>query len=151
MAYVNVPDAYQIDVIDLTSGNLIAKWATPHLSSNFPMVLGSTVVVVFRSPARMVQFERSTGKVITANDTCGDADDVFFDAKRQRYYVSCGAGEIDVYQAAGGALAPLATIATPTGARTSLFVPEMDRLFLAVRAGWLGSSAASIRTFRPAS
>jgi hypothetical protein len=75
---------------------------------------------------------------------------VFFDAKRQRYYVSCGAGVIDVYQVAGGAVDPLAPITTITGARTSLFVPEMDRLFLAVRAGLLGSDA-SIQIFRPAS
>lgn len=150
-AYVNVPDAYQIDVVDLTSGKLIVRWPTPHLSSNFPMALddGSTVAVVFRSPARIVQFELSTGKVATVNDTCGDADDVFFDAKRQRYYVSCGAGVIDVYQVVGGAVVPLAPITTTTGARTSLFVPEMDRLFLAVRAGLLGSDA-SIQIFRPA-
>jgi hypothetical protein len=149
---MNVPDAYQIDVIDLISGKLVARWATPHLSSNFPMALGdgNTVAVVFRSPARMVRFARSTGKVVTASGTCGDADDVFFDAKRQRYYVSCGAGEIDVYQVTGGAVDPLARITTSTGSRTSLFVPEMDRLFLAVRAGWLGSHA-SIQVFRPAS
>jgi len=33
-------------------------------------------------------------------------------------------------------------------ARTSLFVPELDRLFLAVRAGVVGSTA-SIQVYRP--
>lgn len=38
--------------------------------------------------------------------------------------------------------------ATESGARTSLFVPELDPLFLAVRAGLLGFGA-SIQIFRP--
>jgi hypothetical protein len=37
---------------------------------------------------------------------------------------------------------------TDGGARTSLFVPELDRLFVAVRAGLLGSRAA-ILVLRP--
>jgi hypothetical protein len=151
-AFVNVPDAHQIDVADLSSGEVIARWATPHLASNFPMALANdgTVAVVFRSPARMVRFNLSSGQLTSANDACGDADDVFFDAKRQRYYVSCGAGAIDVFQMTGDAAAPPATVSAPTGARTSLFVPELDRLFLAVRGGLLGSDA-SIQIFRPSS
>ena len=40
-------------------------------------------------------------------------------------------------------------VATRSGARTSLFVPELDRLFVAERAGILGSEAA-VLVFRPA-
>lgn len=151
-AYVNVPNAHQIDVVDLTNGKLVARWATPHLSSNFPMALGdgSTVAVVFWSPPRLARFELSSGKLATATNACGDADDVFFDARRQRYYVSCGAGEIDVFQVAGNVVDLSGSVTTSSGARTSLFVPEMDRVFVAVRAGVLGSNA-SIQIFRPAS
>ncbi len=149
-AFVNVPGAHQIDVVDLSSGALIAKWPTAPLSMNFPMALGDggTVAVVFRSPAQMVRFSLTNAQTATTNDTCGDADDVFFDAKRQRYYVSCGAGAIDVFQLADGAVHALTPVPTSSGARTSLFVPELDRLFLAVRAGLLGSDA-SIQIFRP--
>jgi hypothetical protein len=73
---------------------------------------------------------------------------VFFDARRQRIYVSCGAGEIAVFQQNGGTYRQLTSVQTASGARTSLFVPELDRLFLAVRAGLLGSQA-SIQVFRP--
>lgn len=151
LAYVNVPDAHQIAVVDLGAGKLIAGWTVPHLTENFPMALGDggTIAVAFRSTPRLVRFDRASGRAITTNDTCGDADDVFFDAERQRYYVSCGAGAIDVFQMTGGAVHPLARVATASGARTSLFVPELDRLFLAVRAGWFGSDAA-IQIFRPA-
>jgi hypothetical protein len=53
-----------------------------------------------------------------------------------------------VFQRDGESYRRLATVVTATGARTSLFVPELDRLFVAVRAGLLGSDA-SIQVFRP--
>jgi hypothetical protein len=53
-----------------------------------------------------------------------------------------------IKQAAGNQLTALARIPTSRGARTSLFVPEVDRLFLAVRAGLRGSDA-SIQVYRP--
>ena len=93
-----------------------------------------------------------------SEETCGDADDVFFDARRARIYVSCGAGEIAVLEHANAGWSALTSIRTASGgggegggvARTSLFVPELDRLFVAERADLLGSEAA-IRVYRPAS
>jgi hypothetical protein len=41
----------------------------------------------------------------------------------------------------------LARVPTVSGARTSLFVPELDRLFVAVRAG--SNEPAAIWVFRP--
>jgi hypothetical protein len=42
----------------------------------------------------------------------------------------------------------LARVPTASGARTSLFVPELDRLFVAVRAA--SNEPAAIWVFRPA-
>jgi hypothetical protein len=58
--------------------------------------------------------------------TCGDADDVFFDAQRARIYISCGAGEVTVLEHKGADWVALGAIQTASGARTSLFVPELD-------------------------
>ena len=80
-------------------------------------------------------------------DVCGDADDLFVDANWRRVYISCGEGFLDVLDAAHGAYPRIARIATVAGARTSLFVPEMDRLMLAVRAE--AGQPASIWVFRP--
>ena len=77
--------------------------------------------------------------------------DVFFDDKRRRIYASCGDGKVDVWQEEVGVYHPLSTVRTATGARTSLFVPELDRLFVAARAGFFGlGSAAAILVLRPA-
>ena len=81
--------------------------------------------------------------------TCGDSDDVLVDPKRRRVYVSCGEGVVDVLEPDEAGYRRLARVPTVAGARTSLFVPELDRLFVAVRAG--SNEPASIWVFRPAS
>lgn len=150
-AFVNVPDAEQIAVVDLATRRQTATWKVAGAGSNFPMALdaaGGVLAAVFRSPPRLVLLDTKTGDAKANLPACGDADDVFFDARRQRIYVSCGAGEIAVFQQNGGTYRQLTSVQTASGARTSLFVPELDRLFLAVRARLLGSQA-SIQVFRP--
>jgi DNA-binding beta-propeller fold protein YncE len=150
-AFVNVPEAGQIAAVDLDTRRQTAAWKVADASSNFPMALDSDrgfLATVFRSPPRLVLLDTKTGTVTENLPACRDADDVFFDARRERIYVSCGAGEIAVFQRDGGNYRRLASVVTATGARTSLFVPELDRLFVAVRAGMLGSDA-SIQVFRP--
>lgn len=148
---VNVPDAGQIAVVDLTTGRQAAAWRVPGLRANFPLAwdeASQVLAVVFRSPARLALLDSGNSAVREVQDTCGDADDVFFDSRRQRIYVSCGSGSVDVFEAADGKHRLLARIPTRSGARTSLFVPELDRLLVAARAGVLGSEAA-ILVFQP--
>ena len=106
------------------------------------------VLVVFRSPPSLTALFNQDGHVVAKVDTCGDADDVFVDRKRRRVYVSCGEGIVDVLEAGEAGYHRLARVATVSGARTSLFVPELDRLFVAVRAGSI--EPAAIGVFRPA-
>lgn len=151
-AYVNVPDAGQVAVVDLAAGRRVAAWRAPEgLRANFPMALDAgagVLATVFRNPARLVLMDARTGAVTADIATCGDADDVFFDGERRRIYVSCGEGAVDVVQRGAGGLRPLARVPTRPGARTSLFVPELDRLFVAARAGPSGPEAVLL-VFRP--
>ncbi|MGH6981159.1 MAG: YncE family protein, partial [Stellaceae bacterium] len=99
--YVNVPDAHEIAVIDLAAGTQVTAWPLGALRANFPMVLdaaGKRVVVATRDPPRLVAFAMATGEIESQIAICGDADDVFLDAKRRRFYVSCGEGVIDVVE-----------------------------------------------------
>ena len=82
-ALVNVPDAGQIAVVDLTTGKQTATWRVPSLRANFPMAWDEAnriVAVVYRSPPRLVLLDSGTGAVTETRETCGDADDVFFDS-----------------------------------------------------------------------
>jgi hypothetical protein len=148
--FVNVPNTGVIDVVDRTSGKTIASWPTAGRSANFAMALDHArqhVLVAFRRPAELGIFASADGKLVASIPTCGDVDDLFADSKRDRIYISCGEGFLDVLTADGTSYQPIGRIATVAGARTSLFVPELDRLLLAVPAK--GDAAAAIWIFRP--
>lgn len=148
--FVNLPDAREIAVGDAESGKVLARWKLS-ARANFPMAIdaaGTQIATIFRGPARLLLMDAKTGKEIAGLESCGDADDVFFDPNRPRLYVSCGDGFLDVIARDPGGLRRLARIPTSAGARTSLFVPELDRLFVAMRARLLGSDA-QIRVYRP--
>jgi DNA-binding beta-propeller fold protein YncE len=148
--FVNVPDAHGIAVVDRASQKQIGKWPTPDQGANFPMALDRVrreVLVIFRAPAALGVFSMTADKLVATIETCGDADDLFIDAKRDRVYVSCGAGFLDVFELKGTEYRRIARIPTVSGARTALFVPELDRLLVAVRAR--PEAPAAIWVFRP--
>jgi YVTN family beta-propeller protein len=148
--FVNVPDAHAIAVVDRVSQKQIGKWPIPDRGANFPMALDPVrrqVLVIFRAPAELGVFSMTGGKLIATAETCGDADDLFIDAKRARVYVSCGAGFLDVFEPKGTSYRRIARVPTASGARTSFFVPDLDRLLVAVRASY--ESPAAIWVFRP--
>ncbi len=147
--FANVPQRHAIVTIDRASGQPAASWPTKDAGGNFPMALdekNQRVIVVFRKPARLAVFAMANGERLTERETCGDSDDVFLDAKRGRIYVTCGEGWIDVFDAQPP-YQRRGRIATVAGARTSLFIPGLDRLALAVRATAAGPAA--IWVYRP--
>ena len=117
--------------------------------SNFPISLDETrgrLFVGTRVPALLKVIDVSSGKIVADLGIDGDADDISYDSKRQRMYVSCGTGFLDVFQQ----LDPdhykeAARVPTAAGGRTSLWVPEMNRLFIAIPRR--GSQVAEIRVY----
>jgi hypothetical protein len=94
------------------------------------------ILVAFRSPQRLGVFSIADGQSVATVELCGDADDVFVDAKRHRAYASCGQGYVDVFDTDDPGYHRLARIPTSPGARTAYFAPSLDRYFLAVRANF---------------
>jgi DNA-binding beta-propeller fold protein YncE len=148
--FVNVPDAGHIAVVSRKTNAQIASWPTGNLRSNFPLALdvaGGHVIAIFRQPARLQSFDMQSGRPSLASDVCGDADDVFIDSPRKRVYVICGDGYVETLQISPTDYTRVARVATTGGTRTGLFVPELDRLFVAVRASH--AEPASVWVMRP--
>jgi len=148
--FVNVPGAHGIAVVDRVSQEQTGEWPVADRGANFPMALDHVrrqILVIFRAPSGLGVYSMMGGKPIATIETCGDADDLFIDAKRGRVYVSCGAGFLDVFEANEASYQRIARIPTVSGARTSLFAPEMDRLLVAARAS--SGEPAAIWIFRP--
>ncbi|MDE2227490.1 MAG: hypothetical protein KGL11_00425 [Alphaproteobacteria bacterium] len=148
---INLPDAAQIGIVDPGASKLIATWPLHNVRANFPMALdrahGWILIGTWRPP-RLIALAPS-GAVAATAPLCGDADDAFVDAKRSRVYVSCGEGMVAVFATDGARLGPVGQVPTARGARTSLWVPALDRLFVAARAA--GGAPAAIWVFRPVS
>jgi hypothetical protein len=89
-----------------------------------------------------------SGLVLAHVATVGDADDLFYDPIHARVYVIGGQGQIAIYaQQSADQYVGLDSVATVAGARTGLFVPEWNRLFVALRE--FGAHAAEIRMYQP--
>ncbi len=96
---------------------------------------------------RILVYDTSSGKEVAALSSAGDADDLFYDAARKRIYLSGGEGFISVFeQQDPDRYRLIAKIPTGAGARTSFFVGELNRLYLAVPRR--GKQAAELRIYQ---
>jgi YVTN family beta-propeller protein len=147
--FANIPTARQIAVIDRKQSAVVATWPIEKAQANFPMALDETnhrLFVGCRNPAEVLVYDTESGKIATRFVTVGDTDDLFYDQRTKRLYVSGGEGFIFAYQEQDGdRYSQLGKIPTVSGARTSLFVPELSRLYLAVP--HRGSQAAELRVY----
>jgi YVTN family beta-propeller protein len=136
--FVNVPDAHLITVIDLEKNSIKTKWKIEEATANFPMALDATNHRLFigcRHPAKLLVLDSETGKIIVTLDTDSDTDDIFYDNVSKLIYMSCGSGNIDVFkQGDPDKYTVMSKVETSAGARTSLFVPELNQLFVAAPA-----------------
>ena len=148
--YVNVPTAQQVAVVDAAKGAVTATWAVRGARSNFPMALDETNQRLFvgaRSPAVLLVYDTQGGKVVAKLSIGGDTDDLFYDAQRKRVYVICGEGRVDIVrQETPDRYALETSIKTAPRARTGLFVPAEEKLYVAAPAE--GSSAARVLVYR---
>ena len=149
-AFVNVPSARQVAVVDRAGREVIATWEVPEARENFPMALdekGRRLFVGTRSPGMLLVYDTDSGKVIAKLQIGGDTDDIFFDPDRKRVYVICGEGRIDIFRAESrDRYTSEGSIRTAPRARTGLFVPEDGKLYVA--APTTGASPARVLVYQ---
>jgi DNA-binding beta-propeller fold protein YncE len=147
--FVNLASVQRVGVVDVNRGAVAATWPVRAGASNFPMALDAAhrrLFVLTRRPPRLAVLDTQTGRTVTTVEADGDADDLFYDARRRRLYGCFGAGSVIVYgQDDPDRYRVLSRIRTRAGARTGLFSADLDRLFVAVPAR--GNAGAEIRVF----
>jgi DNA-binding beta-propeller fold protein YncE len=134
--FVNVPTAQHVAVIDRDKREVVARWKTDGALANFPIAvdeLNHRLFIGCRQPAEIVVLNTDSGAVVTKVKIGDDVDDVFYDATRERLYAICGVGSVDVIDQIDRDTYKMSVkIPTASGARTGLFVPELNSLFVAV-------------------
>jgi YVTN family beta-propeller protein len=149
-AFVNVPSARKVVVVDRVKRATLAEWDVPDAAANYPMALdeaGHRLFVGAREPAVMLVYDTDSGKVVARLPIGDDTDDLFFDGARKRVYAICGEGRIDIIRQDGpDRYSHEASIDTAPRARTGMFVPDESNLYVAAPAS--GDSPARILVFR---
>jgi YVTN family beta-propeller protein len=134
--FVNVPTSQAIEVVNRKKGSVVATWPIKGASDNFPTALDEPdhrLFVGTRSPARLLVFDTETGKTVADLNSIGDADDIYYDGKTRRLYVSGGEGAVEVFQQKSpDDYESIGETTTAEGARTSLFVPSLRMLYVAI-------------------
>ena len=147
--FINVPTASHIAVVDREKRAVVETWPVSGATENFPMALDGTnhhLFVGTRSPAKLIILDADTGEPITSLASFGDADDIFYDSKNKRIYVSGGEGTIGVFgQTDPDNYRLIGKVDTAEGARTSLLAADSDTLYVAVP--HQGSQEAEVRAY----
>lgn len=149
--FLNVPAAGCVQVVDRARRAVVANWPLGEVRGNFPMALdeeNGRLFVGCRSPARLLVLATQTGKIVADLPCVADADEVFYDGRSKRIYVTGGGGSVAVVTQLNPDLYKvLGRVATLPGARTSLFVPETRTLYVAAPAA--GGREAAILILKP--
>ncbi|MFN8179739.1 MAG: YncE family protein [bacterium] len=133
-AFVNVPGAREVEVAERDRHEVVARWPLHDVAANFPMALdeaGQRLFVGCRKPARLLVLDSRTGVLLQSLPLGGDSDDLFFDAARGLLLASGGEGVLEAYRTAGDRLTRVGRARTRDGARTSLWVPEESKVYVA--------------------
>jgi YVTN family beta-propeller protein len=134
--FANVPDDDSIIVGDKKNLKVTSKWTLTSATENFPMALDEgnhRLFVGFRDPAKVIVYDTESGRGVASFNTAKDVDDIFYDAANKQIYISGGEGAVDIFKQRDADHYDLVNrIQSAQGARTSLFVPELNQLYLAV-------------------
>jgi DNA-binding beta-propeller fold protein YncE len=148
--FVNVPQKSAVVVVDRTRKMVVATWDIHGRYANYPMALDEAdrrLFVGCRTPPEILVLDTDSGHLMAKLPVVGDTDDVYFDPARRLLYVIGGDGAVDVIRMRDpNHYEPVERIPTASGARTGLFVPDFDRLFVA--APRRGSHGARILVYQ---
>ena len=137
--FINVTALNKVAVLNRKTRQLITTWDLPDAKENVPMAFdeaGHRLFVATRAPGRLIVLNSDTGKAVTSLPAAGGGDDLAYDAANKRIYLSAGDGFVNVYeQKTPDTYEAMAQIPTGPEARNSRFVPEQNRLYVAVPAG----------------
>jgi DNA-binding beta-propeller fold protein YncE len=132
--YVNLTGPDEIGVIDLNTRQLIARWSLPDAHVAHAIALDEPNHRLFtatRKPSQFIVFNTDTGKVVTTLPCVGVNSDMSLDVARKRIYVT-GTETASVFeQRDADHYEHIAEVPTAYRAKSSIFVPELGRLYVA--------------------
>ncbi len=132
--YVNLTGTDEIGVIDLNTRQLVARWPLPDAHVAHAIALDEPNHRLFtatRKPPQFIVFNTDTGKVVITLLCVGVNSDMSRDVARKRIYVT-GSETASVFeQRDADHYEHIAEVPTAYRAKSSIFVPQLKRLYVA--------------------
>ena len=132
--YVNLTGSDEVGVIDLKTRQIIARWPLPDAHVAHAIALDESNHRLFtatRKPPQFIVFDIDTGKVVTSLPCVGVNSDMSLDVASKRIYVT-GSDTASVFeQRDADHYEHIAEVPTAYRAKSSVFVPELKRLYIA--------------------
>jgi len=147
--FANIADSGAVAVIGADTHAINAQWKLTKAADNVPLAFDAEHRLLFvacRTPGTLLALDASSGTLVASASSAGGADDLFYDPALHRLYLISGEGEVDSYQFDGARnLHSLEVLHTAAGAKTALFVPAQNLLYVGVPGA--GGHAAEIRVY----
>jgi DNA-binding beta-propeller fold protein YncE len=130
--FVNIRDKSTVGIINLNTNTIEQVWAVPGLKLNTPMAFDAKDHRLFigaRKPGKLFVLNSDTGATVGTYDCADIADDMTYDARTRRIYVSAAEGLTAYQQDDMDHYHQIARVDTH-GGKTSVLVPSLNELFV---------------------
>ena len=144
--YINVTGKNYMAVVDKLTLKVLATWPIKEAEQNAPVAFdepNKRLFLITRKPGKLIVLNAETGASVASFKAPERCDQVIWDAANHRIYALGGEGYIGVFQQKDADhYEELARVASATGAKTGILVPELKRLYVAVSPGEAKTGAA---------
>jgi DNA-binding beta-propeller fold protein YncE len=133
LLYVNMRDKKLIGVVDLQKNEVRQTWSIPDLNLNTPLAFDAKHHRLFlagRKPGKFYVLDSDAGRVITTMDCIDIADEITFDPRQGRIYVT-GSGGVSVYHQDDPDHYTLLTQFGTNGGKTSTLDASLRKFYIA--------------------
>jgi hypothetical protein len=147
--FANIAESNEVAVIGADSSQVTAHWKLTGAADNVPLAFDAehnVLYVACRKPGTLIALDAASGKELSSLPAATGADDLFYDSSLRRVYLISGMGEVDAYDVSGRkTLRAIGILHTAAGAKTALFVPERNLLYVGIPS--TGANSAEIRVY----
>jgi DNA-binding beta-propeller fold protein YncE len=152
--FLDVSGRHEIGLVDRDKRTQVGAWQYPAEGVPYAAVLDQDdhrLLVALRRPGALMILDSDSGKMITSMPTKEGIDDIYYDSARRRIYLSAGVvGSTEGYIVIFKQIDPdhyesEGTISTGGASPTSLFVPGLNRYYVAVQSH--GAKEAEVQVY----